>query len=356
MEGNLVKIMTHNHHTDEEELVEARQKRLENRMENGLRHHPDNKFDSFDDDWVRDYLTAVNSKRTEGTIGKYVSKLRKWTLFLSADVVDAEFIDARDFAEFLALREYNGSTINDFITVISNLHSYLNKHHGTNLPSISGLDGMEFSQATEDLERKSISRPKVEKLIESAGFGRYGFRNRVLVSFIYYTTARRQEAVEMKCEDIHLSEKYATIRDGKGGKRRDVPLCPEIRVLLRKWLEQKRDTIPAPESACVFVGESTAQISASRAYEIVMKAADKAGIQDKKGQTASGFTIWRVKPHVLRHSIANHMEEDGVPPEEIAIIMGHEDPSTTNKYYLDDEIGTEFRQFHTRFGGLDGNG
>ena len=86
-------------------------------------------------------------------------------------------------------------------------------------------------------------------------------------------------------------------------------------------------------------------------YKIVMNAADDAGIQKVVGTTSDGKNKYRVKPHVLRHSMATHMVDDGVPLRYIQRILGHERLKTTLRY-AKETVQSVFDTYHDKFSGI----
>jgi len=159
-----------------------------------------------------------------------------------------------------------------------------------------------------------LSEDEVAKLIESAS----NAYHRVMLTTLYATGMRRTELSRLKVEDIDSQRMVIHVRQGKGGKDRDVTLSPRLLEILRdywKWrkpqvylfpsLQRKRPGLPITDRAI---------------YHAVRAAAQRAGIKKK------------ISPHVLRHSWATHLLERGTDLKTIQMLLGHVDLEATTIY------------------------
>ena len=159
-----------------------------------------------------------------------------------------------------------------------------------------------------------LSEDEVAKLIESAS----NAYHRVILTTLYATGMRRTELSRLKVEDIDSQRMVIHVRQGKGGKDRDVTLSPRLLEILRdywKWrkpqvylfpsLQRKRRELPITDRAI---------------YHAVRAAARRAGIKKK------------ITPHVLRHSWATHLLERGTDLKTIQMLLGHVDLEATTIY------------------------
>ena len=159
-----------------------------------------------------------------------------------------------------------------------------------------------------------LSEDEVAKLIESAS----NAYHRVMLTTLYATGMRRTELSRLKVEDIDSQRMVIHVRQGKGGKDRDVTLSPRLLEILRdywKWrkpqvylfpsLQRKRPGLPITDRAI---------------YHAVRTAARRAGIKKK------------ITPHTLRHSWATHLLERGTDLKTIQMLLGHVDLEATTIY------------------------
>lgn len=135
---------------------------------------------------------------------------------------------------------------------------------------------------------------------------------------LYSTGVRRSELVRLRVEDIDSKRMVVHIRQGKGGKDRDVSLCPKLLETLREyWKLKKPKTWLFPAGVARHEGD---HLSAKEVWHICSEAARHAGLNK------------RVTPHMLRHSFATHLLENGADLPTIQILMGHADLEATSIY------------------------
>ncbi len=134
---------------------------------------------------------------------------------------------------------------------------------------------------------------------------------------LYSTGMRRSELVHLKVGDIDSERMVIHIRKGKGGKDRDVPLCPRLLETLReywRWKKPKTWLFPGQPSG------SGEHLTDKAVWYVCAEAARFAGLKK------------HVSPHMLRHSFATHLLEDGADLATIQVLLGHADLEATTIY------------------------
>jgi integrase/recombinase XerD len=158
-----------------------------------------------------------------------------------------------------------------------------------------------------------LSPEEVARLIEAAGT----LQARVILMALYSTGMRRSELVRLRVEDIDSERMVIHVHKGKGGKDRDVPLCPRLLETLREYWRWKKP------KTWLFPGQPRAEgnhLSDKAVWHVCNDAAQHAGIKK------------RVSPHMLRHSFATHLLEDGADLATIQVLLGHADLEATSIY------------------------
>jgi len=140
--------------------------------------------------------------------------------------------------------------------------------------------------------------------------GRTGLMMQVLLE----TGARVSEFIQLRIEDVSFAERIVTIREGKGGKRREVPMRRELAQLLQLHIGSRRAG-PLFQSR-----QRPYQFTRQRIGQIVKRVAQAAGINK------------RIYPHLLRHTIATRLLNLGMDISDVQRFLGHEDISTTQLY------------------------
>lgn len=149
-----------------------------------------------------------------------------------------------------------------------------------------------------------------------------GQRDHALLSFLYNTGARIQEALDVRLPAIRLESPACVRLYGKGRKERLCPLWPETVSLLRSLLRRQPRTDDEP----IFVNRYGAPLGASG---VRFRLADYVGAAAK---TIPSLASKRVTPHSFRHATAVHLVAAGVDITVIRSWLGHVSLDTTNHY------------------------
>jgi integrase/recombinase XerD len=172
---------------------------------------------------------------------------------------------------------------------------------------------------------KSLSRVEVESMLggtpprnDSARAQALASRDRAMLELLYAGGLRVSEVAGARLEDLKLDLGYILVR-GKGDKERLVPLGLPAQQALQQYLKSGREVLANKRSsALLFLGAGARRLSRQRVWQMV----GKAGL-------ASGR---HSSPHMLRHSCATHMVENGADLRTVQTILGHADISTTQIY------------------------
>ena len=160
-----------------------------------------------------------------------------------------------------------------------------------------------------------LSQEEVARLIASA----QNLMHRTMVMTLYATGLRRAELCHLKVSDIDSQRMVIHVRQGKGGRDRDVLLTPKLLETLREyWRWMKPETYLFPGT--VKNWRADVPITAKVVWKAVNEAGKRAGIRK------------RVAPHLLRHSFATHMLEAGADLRTIQVLLGHAKISDTALY------------------------
>ncbi|MGW8316960.1 MAG: site-specific tyrosine recombinase/integron integrase [Bacteroidales bacterium] len=164
--------------------------------------------------------------------------------------------------------------------------------------------------------RKSRKLPKVlsEQDVISILDSIPNLKHKAIAMTLYSAGLRRSELIHLRKHDIDFHRKTILIRDGKGKKDRTTLLSEALTSFLKEYLEEYKPNY------WLFEGINRKPYSGSSIARIVEKAGLRAGI-DKK-----------VTPHMLRHSFATHLLEQGIDIRYIQTILGHESSKTTEIY------------------------
>jgi len=188
-------------------------------------------------------------------------------------------------------------------------------------------------------------------------------RNEALLALLIYTGLRVQEACDLQLRDLDLAGGTVTVRSGKAGKARRVPLHPDAQRLLRRYLESVRCPRGVPaigsdqERELLLVGiditvkgqpprtgitqrvaQRTVQyLGQQAARQLRTEAQRERDIKRREELQDLARRLETVTPHMLRHSLARRMLERGAQLPEVQRVLGHSRLSTTRIYLTPSE-------------------
>ncbi len=177
---------------------------------------------------------------------------------------------------------------------------------------------------------KSLAREEVEQILTNGTMGvlagqsrgktseAISLRNRAMLEVFYAGALRVSEITSLKLEDVKLEMGYVLVR-GKGDKERIVPLGRSAQEALSTYLRDARPNLAAGKTPpFLFIARGAKKLTRQRVWQMVGIASSSAGRH--------------ASPHMLRHSCATHMVENGADLRTVQTILGHTDISTTQIY------------------------
>lgn len=155
---------------------------------------------------------------------------------------------------------------------------------------------------------------------------RRGLRDLTMLVVLYDTAARIREALGVRLRDLHLGARPYAVLHGKGGKARSVPLMARTRELLGRYMREfHQDRDPAATLFYTVVGGCRKEMS----YENAARAVARYGAMAR--EQCPTFPE-RFHAHMLRHTRAMHLYQDGVPLSYVKDVLGHSNINTTSIY------------------------
>ena len=161
-------------------------------------------------------------------------------------------------------------------------------------------------------------------------------RDVAMLETFYAAAVRVSELISLKLEDLKLDLGYILVR-GKGDKERIVPLGKSAQEALSLYLASGRVALDAEKSSpWLFISKGSRSITRQRVWQIVCQASLAVGRH--------------ASPHMLRHSCATHMVENGADLRSVQTMLGHADISTTQIYthVAMDRLKNAYNKHHPR--------
>ncbi|MFY9681043.1 MAG: tyrosine recombinase [Candidatus Sulfotelmatobacter sp.] len=293
------------------------------------------------------------------SISAYTTDICQFSEFLEKrkrPLLTARRVDVRDFLQQLFSHQVDGRSVGRKLSALRHLYRYMLldkklEHDPTLniesprqwkvLPKALARDEMEATLAA-PLTRHDAAR----KTKDSAALAA---RDRAMLEVFYAGALRVSEIISAKLEDLKLEAGYMLVR-GKGDKERVVPLGRSAQEALTQYLAESRLALASgmrsgtsatvaslgKNSPLLFIARGGRKLTRQRVWQMV-RAASAAS-----GRTAS--------PHMLRHSCATHMVENGADLRTVQTILGHADISTTQVYthLALDRLRTVYQKHHPR--------
>ena len=180
---------------------------------------------------------------------------------------------------------------------------------------------LELPRLVRGLPPVILSVDQIEALMRQPDVaGLTGARDRALLEVLYATGIRRSEAVHLQLPEVDLDHGILTVRQGKGGKDRRVPLGERAAAWLSRYLTEVRPRLVADVTDwTVFLTDYGEPYEKNRLSDLVKRYLRLSGIQHGAC-------------HALRHACATHMLENGADIRFIQALLGHSQLSTTEIY------------------------
>jgi len=276
------------------------------------------------------------------TISAYTTDICQFAEFLDGkkrSLTIARREDVRNFIQELFGNSVDGRSVGRKLSSLRHLYKHLLiddkiKHDPTlNIDSPKQWKVLPKSLAQDEISLTLASpKPTGNSKLSLA----IAIRDRAMLEVFYAGALRVSELVGAKLDDLKLDMGYMLVR-GKGDKERIVPLGRSAQTAVAIYLRDSRPAIVAGKSSpALFVGRGGRKLTRQRAWQMVRNASMNSG------RVAS--------PHMLRHSCATHMVENGADLRTVQTILGHSDISTTQVYthLALDRLKNVYKKHHPR--------
>jgi integrase/recombinase XerD len=287
-----------------------------------------------------DYL-KVEKGLAPLTVAAYATDIGQFSVFLEKQkhtLLNAHRSDVRDFIQELFANSVDGRSVGRKLSALRHLYRYLllDKHidHDPtlNIDSPKQWKVLPKSLAHDEVATVLRGPQRVSGPLADA----ISARDRAMLEVFYAGALRVSEIVGVKLEDLKLDLGYVLVR-GKGDKERIVPLGKSAQESLAAYMKGSRAVLAKGRSSpLLFLGRGGRKLTRQRVWQMV--------------QAASASMGRRASPHMLRHSCATHMVENGADLRTVQTILGHSDISTTQVYthVALDRLKTVYQKHHPR--------
>ena len=276
---------------------------------------------------IKQYLDSLEKERNLSlqTIRGYRNDLNFFLQWLTAnsltEINKAEALTPAQIRSFWAGRRKGGlcsSSMRRGQSALRGLFKYAMRHGLANKNPVDLMDSPKVQQALP----KALSQAEVNMLLNSPDSTTLlGMRDKAILELLYGSGLRVSEVSNLTTEDINLESEIVTVREGKGGKDRVVPLTPVSCKAISLYINNKFSTKPEwRQEKHVFLNHLGTPLSTRSIARLIDKYARQLAM------------MMNITPHQFRHSFATHLLNNGADIRAVQEMLGHASLSTTQIY------------------------
>jgi len=274
------------------------------------------------------------------TIIAYKKDIEQFTSFLSVnyqidDMININHLMIKSWIVYLMENKISPKSINRKITTLKTFYKYLRKE---GVIAESPMNKI-ISPKTNKRIPVFVEKEKMNQLFDHITFENnyVDQRNKVIIELFYATGIRLSELVNIQIKDIDIYNSQLKVL-GKRNKERIIPFSNKLKEILTQYIQLRTLTFPDIIETSFFLTEKGEKIYQKLVYRIVNYYLSIVTTIDKKS------------PHVLRHTFATHMLDNGADLNAIKEILGHANLSATQIYTHNtiEKLKTIYKQAHPK--------
>ncbi len=253
------------------------------------------------------------------TVDSYRSDLSLFFSYLESRGVDFRSVRSDHVVDYLSFCSRTGlssSTISRYMSSIRALFRFLINEGITEKDPTVGLTRPKLVKNPPEY----LTLEEVEMLLDMPDEKTVlGLRDKTIMELLYSCGLRISEVVQLQVNSVNFDEGLILVQ-GKGSKERIVPFGKRAESLLNGYLDTARGTLQKKISSSLFLNFRGDTLSRKGLWKIINGYAKRSGIMK------------HIKPHILRHSFATHLIQNGADLRIVQELLGHSDISTTQIY------------------------
>lgn len=267
----------------------------------------------------RDYLITERDA-SENTMSSYMRDLRQLQEYLQQEkgstLLEGNETDLQDYIEHLREAGKSVSTIARNIASWKNFYQYLILQNLTEKNPARSLSAGKAEHKLPEI----LTNKEVELLLQQPkASDAKGTRDKAMLELMYATGVRVSELIDLNVGDVNLQS--ASIRCFSKNRERFIPMYPYAVTILRDYMDHVRTSlVSSSENEALFVNMNGERMSRQGFWKIIKYYQNKAKIKKD------------ITPHMLRHSFAAHLLENGADLKSVQKMLGHSDISSTLFY------------------------
>lgn len=278
-----------------------------------------------------------DKKLSDNTLQSYKRDLKQFRKYLEENEIHYNRVKEEDIKNYISELQENGkkaSSISRCIASIRSFYQFVLKNKKIKADPTEHIQSPKIEKRVPSV----LTAKEVELLLnQPKDIDLKGIRDKAMLEFAYATGMRVTEIISLNIEDVNLEEGYVVCKSGN--KQRNIPLGTMSLKALKEYIEDARDILvkTASEEA-LFVNINGTRLTRQGFWKIIKFYKEQAHITKD------------ITPHVLRHSFATHLLQNGADLKAIQTMLGHSDISSTQVYmqFQDEGLKNVYKKAHPR--------
>ena len=278
-----------------------------------------------------------DKKLTDNTLQSYKRDINQYEEYINKKQLDYSKADETTIKNYLDYLQENGkktSTVSRNLASIRSFYQYEVRVKDINEDPTANVQSPKIEKRIPNV----LSTKEVELLLEQpTDTDLKGIRDKAMLEFAYATGMRVTEIISLNIDDVNLEEGYVTCKTGN--KQRTIPLGTMSLNALKEYVDDARDVlIKNDDEKALFVNVNGGGLTRQGFWKIIKYYKEQAHITKD------------ITPHVLRHSFATHLLQNGADLKSIQTMLGHSDISSTQVYmqFQDEGLKNIYKKAHPR--------
>lgn len=265
------------------------------------------------------YLLTVKQKEEKTTVSSYIEDIYKYLEYMENNKIktalNIEYQNITNYLKYLDNNNYKTSSIIRKIVSIKLFHKYLSEEY-----KIKDVSSKIINPRLRRKLPNILTIEEVDNLLDIKLNTPFDYRNKAMLELMYSSGLRVSELVDLKLNNIDLDNGYVRCL-GKGKKERIIPIGEIAIEYLKKYINEYRNSMKKGYyTENVFLNNHGKNITRQGFFLIIKNIAKEKNI-DKN-----------ITPHMLRHSFATHLLNNGANLRTIQEMLGHSSITTTQIY------------------------
>ena len=268
-----------------------------------------------------DYL-LLEKNYSQLTLKAYLKDIQDFSDFIvsefdSKSITNVNYQQIRSWIILLVDSGISNRSINRKISSLNSYYKFLLKIEEIEVNPLTKHKALKTSKKIQ----VPFSEQEIKTVLEELNFATdfEGLRNRLIIELFYATGIRRIELVQLKLIDVDIANKTLKVL-GKRNKERFIPLIPSVVETLKTYVIARSELNVIQDDSYLFLTKKGVKIYETLVYRIINDYFSKASSKVKRS------------PHILRHSFATHLLNQGANLNAVKELLGHSSLAATQIY------------------------